>query len=146
MPVDDDERLREILERARTIAVVGASGSEQKDAHEVPAYLQDQGYGVIPVNPARDEVLGRKAADGLRELDGDVDVVDVFRPASEAPDIARAAVDIGANVLWLQLGIRSYDAARLAEDAGLTVVMDECMGATHKRLGIKGAPARRNPS
>ncbi|HSJ46333.1 MAG TPA: CoA-binding protein [Euzebyales bacterium] len=146
MPVGDDERLREILERARTIAVVGASGSEQKDAHEVPAYLQDQGYWVIPVNPARDEVLGRKAADGLRELERDVDVVNVFRPASEAPDIARAAVDIGANVLWLQLGIRSEDAARLAEDAGLTVVMDECMRATHERLGIKGAPARRNPS
>lgn len=146
MPVDDDERLREILETARTIAVVGASGSEQKDAHEVPAYLQDQGYTVIPVNPARDEVLGREAADGLREIDVDVDVVDVFRPASEAPDIARAAMDIGADVLWLQLGIRSDEAARVAEDAGLTVVMDQCVRATHTRLGITGAPARRNHS
>jgi len=144
MPVDNDEQLREILESARVIAVVGASGSEQKDAHEVPAYLQEQGYTVIPVNPARDEILGRDAADGLRQIDVDVDVVEVFRPASEAPDIARAAVGIGADVLWLQLGIRSDEAARVAEDAGLTVVMDECMRATHMRLGIEGAPAGGN--
>lgn len=144
MPVDNDEQLREILESARVIAVVGASGSEQKDAHEVPAYLQEQGYTVIPVNPARDEILGRDAADGLRQIDVDVDVVEVFRPGSEAPDIARAAVGIGADVLWLQLGIRSDEAARVAEDAGLTVVMDECMRATHMRLGIEGAPAGGN--
>lgn len=141
MPVDSDEGLREILEAARTIAVVGASGSPQKDAHEIPAYLQDQGYRVVPVNPAHDEVLGRDAADGLRELEEHIDVVDVFRPADEAPAIARAAVAIGADVLWLQLGVVSDEAARSAEDGGLTVVMDRCMGATHRRLGIVGAPA-----
>lgn len=140
VPVRRDDELRTILETVRTIAVVGASGSPQKDAHEIPAYLQEQGYRVLPVNPARDEILGREAADGLRELD-DVDVVDVFRPSDETPDIARAAVDIGASVLWLQLGITSDEAARIAEDAGLMVVMDECMGATHRRLGIVGAPA-----
>ena len=134
MPVDSDEALRRILATARTIAVVGASGSPQKDAHEVPAYLQEQGYEVLPVNPGKDEVLGRAAADGLRELDAGVDVVDVFRPADEAPDIARAAVDIGADVLWLQLGIVSDEAARIAESAGLTVVMDACMRQAHGRL------------
>lgn len=136
MPVHDDDSFRQILVSARTIAVVGASGARQKDAHEIPAYLQRQGYTVIPVNPARDEILGRHAADGLREIETPVDVVDVFRPAAEAPDIARAAVDIGADVLWLQLGIVSDEAARIAEDAGLTVVMDQCMGATHRRLGL----------
>jgi len=79
MPVDTDEALRTVLANARTIAVVGASGSPQKDAHEVPAHLQEQGYDVRPVNPGKDEVLGRAAADGLRELDAGVDVVDVFR-------------------------------------------------------------------
>lgn len=134
MPVNDDDSLRGILGTARTIAVVGVSGSPQKDAHEIPAYLQEQGYTVIPVTPTHDEVLGRTAADDLRDVDADVDVVDVFRPAEEAPDIARAAVAIGADVLWLQLGIESDEAARIAEDAGLTVVMDACMGATHRRL------------
>ncbi|MBW3604497.1 MAG: CoA-binding protein [Actinobacteria bacterium] len=143
MPVDSDDDLRGILETVSRIAVVGASGSPQKDAHEIPAYLQEQGYTVIPVNPSRDEVLGREAADDLRELDGDVEVVDVFRPAEEAPEIARAAVDIDADVLWLQLGVVSDEAASIAEDAGMTVVMDECIGATHRRLGIEGAPASR---
>lgn len=138
MPVRDDDSLREILERTRTIAVVGASDAAQKDAHEIPAYLQQQGYTVIPVNPKRDEVLGHHAPESLRQVEDDVDVVDVFRPAEEAPDIARAAVDIGADVLWLQLGIVSDEAARIAEDAGMTVVMDQCMGATHRRLGLHG--------
>lgn len=136
MPVETDEGLREILTTARTIAVVGASASPQKDAHEVPAYLQEQGYNVMPVNPTHDEILGRAAADGLRELDAEIDVVDVFRPDDEAPDIARAAADIGASVLWLQLGIVSDEAARVAEAAGLTVVMDACMRETHRRLGL----------
>lgn len=140
MPTTNDDQLRQILDTARTIAVVGASGSPQKAAQEIPAYLQEQGYRVIPVNPTKDEILGTGAVDSLRELE-DVDVVDVFRPADEAPDIARAAVDIGASVLWLQLGITSDEAARIAEHAGLTVVMDQCMGATHRRLGIDGAPA-----
>jgi predicted CoA-binding protein len=134
VPNPDDEALRAILAGARTIAVVGASGSPQKDAHEVPAYLQDHGYDVIPVNPAHDEVLGHRAADGVRDLGGHVDVVDVFRPAEEAADIARAAVDIGADVLWLQLGIASDEAAQIAASAGLTIVMDACMRETHARL------------
>lgn len=141
MPVGSDEELHAILEDVTTIAVVGASDSPQKDAHEVPVYLQQHGYTVIPVNPRRDEVLGREAADDVRELGSDIDVVDVFRPAEEAPDIARAAADIGADVLWLQLGVVSDEAARIAEDAGLTVVMDACMMATHHRLGVDGAPA-----
>lgn len=136
MPVTDDDQLRKILEQARTIAVVGASDSPQKDAHEIPGYLQEQGYRIVPVNPARDEVLGVASPGDLREIDGPVDVVDVFRPAEEASQIARAAVDIGAAVLWLQIGVRSDEAAAIAEDAGLTVVMDTCIGATHRRLGI----------
>lgn len=136
MPVTKDDELRAILERSRTIAVVGASDSPQKEAHQIPAYLQRKGYRIIPVNPGKDEVLGRPAPDRLQEIDEPVDVVDVFRPAEEAPEIARAAAQIGADVLWLQIGIRSDEAARIAEDAGMAVVMDQCMGETHRRLGI----------
>jgi uncharacterized protein len=134
MPVETDAELREILDTARTIAVVGASGTPDKAAHDIPAYLQEQGYTILPVNPGSDEILGVEAADELGDLDHDIDVVDVFRPAEEAPGIARAAVERGAKVLWLQRGISSDEAARIAEDAGMTVVMDACMGATHQRL------------
>lgn len=134
MPVHSDEELRAILGDAKTVAVVGASDSPGKPSHEIPAYLKDSGYRIVPVNPESDDVLGEPTVDSLTEIDGHVDVVDVFRPADEAPGIAREAVEIGADVLWLQEGIVSDEAARIAEDAGLRVVMDTCMGATHKRL------------
>lgn len=134
MPVEKDEELRGILQEARTIAVVGASGSEGKDAHAVPVYLQEHGYRVLPVNPSREQILGQPAVGSLDEIDEDIDVVDVFRPAEETPDIARAAVAAGAKVLWLQLGIENDEAARIAEEGGLRVVMDACMMRDHERL------------
>lgn len=130
----DDDKLRRVLQESNVVAVVGASGSEDKAAHDVPAYLQDHGYDVIPVNPAHDEVLGDDAVERLAAVDRNVDVVEVFRPADEAPAIARAAVGIGARVLWLQEGIVSEEARGIAEDAGLEVVMDECMMKNHRRL------------
>jgi predicted CoA-binding protein len=134
------ERLLRIYREARTIAVVGASANESKPAHEIPRYLQSQGYRIIPVNPRADVILGEPVAESLAELEGQVDVVDVFRPAEEAPEIARQAIEIGARVLWLQLGIESHEARRIAEAAGLTVVMDRCMGATHGQLGLGPGP------
>jgi predicted CoA-binding protein len=135
-----DDALREhltgIYRTTRTIAVVGASADEAKAAHRIPAYLQQQGYRIRPVNPRGGELFGEPVATSLTEVDGPVDVVDVFRPAAEAADIARQAVAIGAKVLWLQLGIVDDEARRIAEDAGLTVVMDRCMGATHRELGL----------
>lgn len=133
-----DDELREIYRTTRTIAVVGASTDPDKPAHRIPAYLERQGYTIIPVNPSADEVLDEDAYTALSEVEEDVDVVDVFRPAEECPDIAREAVDVGARVLWLQQGIVSEEAASIAEDAGLTVVMDRCMGATHERLMAGG--------
>ncbi len=135
------EQLERIYDETDTIAVVGASTSDEKAAHRIPRYLADQGYHIVPVNPTADEVLGEPAFDSLDEVDADVDVVNVFRPAEEAPDIARQAVEIGARVLWLQDGIISEEAARVAEDAGLTVVMDRCMRATHRQLGLAGSAA-----
>jgi uncharacterized protein len=134
------ERLLRIYAETKTIAVVGASADPSKPAHQIPRYLQRQGYRILPVNPRGGELLGEAVAHSLAEVDGPVDVVDVFRPAAEAPEIAREAIAIGAKVLWLQLGIESQEAKRLAEAAGLTVVMNRCMGATHGELGLGPGP------
>jgi uncharacterized protein len=134
------EELLRIYNQSRTIAVVGASADASKPAHEVPAYLQSQGYRILPVNPRGGEIFGEHVFHSLTEIDVPVDVVEVFRPAQEAPEIARQAVTIGAKVLWLQLGIVSEEARQIAESAGLTVIMDRCMGATHAQLGLGPGP------
>jgi uncharacterized protein len=134
------ERLLRIYADTKTIAVVGASAGPSKPAHQIPRYLQRQGYRILPVNPRGGELLGEAVARSLTEVDGPVDVVDVFRPAEEAPEIARQAIAIGAKVLWLQLGIESEEAKRLAEAAGLTVVMNRCMGEAHGELGLGPGP------
>jgi predicted CoA-binding protein len=134
------ERLARIYAETRTIAVVGASADPSKPAHQIPRYLQAQGYRILPVNPRGGELLGEPVARSLSEVEGPVDVVDVFRPAAEAPQIAREAVKVGAKVLWLQLGIESEEARQVAEAAGLTVVMNRCLGATHRQLGLGPGP------
>jgi len=134
------QQLRDIYARTRTIAVVGASADPSKPSYQIPHYLQQQGYRIIPVNPRGGEILGERAFRTLGEIDVPVDVVDVFRPAAEAPEIARQAIAIGAKALWLQLGIASEEARRLAESAGLTVVMNRCMGATHREFGLGPGP------
>jgi len=130
------DQLTRILRDARTIAVVGASAHEEKAGYYIPAYLQAQGYRIRPVNPRGGEILGEPVATSLAEVDGPVDVVNVFRPSAEAADIARQAVQAGAKVLWLQLGIADEEARRIAEDGGLEVVMDTCSGAVHRQLGL----------
>jgi uncharacterized protein len=139
-----DESLRGQLARiyaeTKTIAVVGISRHPFKPSQRIPKYLQEQGYRIRPVNPRGGSVLGEPVARSLAEVDGPVDVVDVFRPAEEAPTIARQAIDIGAKVLWLQEGIESQEAKRIAEAAGLTVVMNRCMGETHAELGLGRGP------
>ncbi|TME60958.1 MAG: CoA-binding protein, partial [Chloroflexi bacterium] len=130
------EKLLRIYAETKTIAVVGASADETKAAHQIPRYLQSQGYRIIPVNPRGGEVLGEPVFRTLADIDVPVDVVDVFRPAQEAPAIARQAIAIGAKVLWLQIGIESEEARQLAEAAGLTVIMNRCMGETHGELGL----------
>ena len=138
-PAMDDaerEKLTRIYRETSTIAVVGASADEGKAAYRIPEYLQHQGYRIRPVNPRGGTILGEPVAARLADVDGPVDVVEVFRPSAEAADIARQAVDIRAKVLWLQLGVTSDKARRIGEEAGLTVVMDRCMGASHRELGL----------
>lgn len=134
------QELREIYDRTEVIAVVGASDDPDKPSHQIPAYLQREGYRIVPVNPGDSEVLGERAFDDLADVDEQIDVVDVFRPADETPEIAQQAVLAGAKVLWLQTGIVSEEAATIARDGGLTVVMDACMGAMHGRLGLGSGP------
>jgi len=137
-PTQDD--LRAIYAETKTIAVVGASADESKASHRIPKYLQSQGYRIIPVSPKGGEILGEKVYASLKEIDSPVDVVDVFRPAEETPAVASDAVAIGAKVLWLQSGIASDEAERIGEEGGLKVVMDRCMGATHRMLGLGPGP------
>jgi predicted CoA-binding protein len=134
------DALTRIYHQTRTIAVVGASANPQKAAHEIPNYLQSQGYRIIPVNPRGGELLGERAYRSLQEVPVAVDVVDVFRPPAEAETVARAAVAVGAKVLWFQPGTHTDEAVRLAAEAGLQVVAGRCMGETHGQLGLGPGP------
>lgn len=129
--------VRDILENASTIATIGASQNASKPAGGVPLHLQQIGFRVIPVNPNASELYGAKAYPRLLDVDEPVDVVQVFRPSDEAPEIARQAVEIGAKALWLQLGITSPEARAIVEEAGLAFVEDRCMAVESKRLGIR---------
>jgi predicted CoA-binding protein len=140
MDASERDQLARIFAETKTIAVVGASGDPSKPAHRIPRYLQRQGYRIVPVNPRGGELLGEPVARSLAEVEGPVDVVDVFRPASETPQVAREAAEIGAKVLWLQLGIESEEARQVAASAGITVVMDRCMGEAHGELGLGPGP------
>jgi predicted CoA-binding protein len=117
---------KEILEYATTIAVVGASRDPSKAGGSVPIGLQQRGFRIIPINPFADVLFGERVYRSLAEVPDKIDVVDVFRPAADAPEIARQAVAIGARALWLQLDIRSEEARRIADAGGLDYVEDEC--------------------
>lgn len=136
----EDRELRALLGQARTIAVVGLSSRPDRPSHEVAAYLQRKGYRIVPVNPQETEVLGERAYASLRDIPPEihVDVVDVFRRAEHAPEIARDAVAVGATALWLQQGIVNDEAYRIASEAGLDVVMGICIRATKRRLDEEG--------
>jgi predicted CoA-binding protein len=119
---------------AKTIAVVGASPDPGRPSHGVMRYLLGAGYRVLPVNPEADEVLGVPCVGRLSELEGPIDVVDVFRRPEHCAAVAEEAVAAGAGALWLQLGVRSAEARRIAEEAGLDYVEDECTAIVHRRV------------
>jgi uncharacterized protein len=132
-----DAILRHILETSQTIAMVGASSNPSKPSYEIMKGLLAAGFTVIPVNPTEVKVLGQRAYGSLEEIPDRVDIVDVFRRPEQTPEIADAAVKIGARLLWLQTGIVSEEAATRARAGGLEVVMDECLGGTTARLRIR---------
>ncbi|MCZ6503530.1 MAG: CoA-binding protein [Gammaproteobacteria bacterium] len=130
----DNTTIRRILDESKTVAMVGLSGNWYRPSYFAAKYLLDHGYQVIPVNPNYDEVLGQKCYPDLAAVPHKVDIVDLFQRSEDVPKFIQPAIDIGARVLWLQLGIVNEDAASKARDAGLEVVMDRCMKIEYARL------------
>jgi len=129
----DPTTIQRILHTARTIAIVGLSGNELRASNFVGYYLKRHGYEVIPVNPRETDVLGQTSYPSLLEVPVPVDVVNVFRASDALPAIARDAVAIKAGALWCQFGVINGEAARIAEDGGVPVIMDRCLKVEHAR-------------
>ena len=130
----DIDTLRRILATNRTIAVVGLSADWFRPSYFAAKYMQEHGYRIIPVNPRYPEILGERCYASLADIPDKVDIVDVFRKTADVGPIAQQAVDIGAKVLWQQLGVLNEDADRLARQHGLDTVMDRCVKIEHARL------------
>ncbi|WFE33586.1 CoA-binding protein [Micromonospora sp. WMMD975] len=127
---------QQLLAESAVIAVVGASRDSGKAAHRVPLEMQRHGWRIIPVNPTVDELFGEKAYSTLADIPHPVDLVDVFRPARDAVEVVRQAVAIGAPAVWLQLGIVSAEARRIAEEAGVDYVEDRCLIVERAAAGL----------
>lgn len=134
-----DSVVERILRSYATITVFGASDSPAKPANYVPAHMQQHGWRIVPVNPRRGTILGEQVFASLADV-REPGLVDVFRPSQQAPDVARQAVAAGATALWLQLGIASDEARRIAADAGLLYVENRCLIVEQRRTGLN-APA-----
>jgi predicted CoA-binding protein len=142
-----EEVIRDILKRYKTVAVVGVSRDPSKDSRRVAEYLKNHGFHVIPVNPFIDEALGERAYKSLLDIPDEVqktiEVVDIFRPSDDVPPIVEQAIQLKKRhgkpyVVWMQLGIISTQAAEMAREAGLTVIMDHCMMREHNHLFYSG--------
>lgn len=128
------KEIAEIVLKSKKIVVVGASRDENKAAHLVPKYLQSQGYTIIPVNPFANKILGEKAYNSLEDITEEIDIVDVFRPSEETPEIVKKAIALKPKLIWLQLGIKNDKAKKIAEKEGVKFVQDKCMKIEHTAL------------
>ncbi len=126
--------IQEILQKSKTIAVVGLSSKPERPSHQVAMYLQRNGYKIIPVNPNERQVLGEKAYPDLTSVPGAIDIVDIFRNPAAVPDVVNQAIQKKAKVVWMQPGAENYDAADAAEAAGLKTVVGMCMRVLHHQL------------
>ena len=129
-----DAEIAQILQQAKTIAVVGISHKEDRDSHKVAKYLKEHGYKMIPVNPKYTEVLGEKCYPSLQDVPERIDIADLFRNLEAIPGIVEEAIAAGVGTVWMQLGLAHNEAARKAEAAGLRVVMNKCTKIEHYRL------------
>ena len=139
--MDIETDVAEIIREAETIAVVGCSPKPYRDSHSVARYLMDEGYHVVPINPGHETLLGVKAYGDLmsaRDGEGPIDIVDIFRSTEQVPPHVAEAIAIGARLIWMQLGIANDPAAKLAREAGIAVVMDQCLRVEHKALKRQG--------
>jgi len=132
--MNTDQMMKDILLSARTIASVGLSSNPGKESYGIVHYLKSQGYRVIPVNPTADQILGEKSYPDLESIPEKIDVVQVFRKPEDVPPVVESAIKVGAKTVWMQEGIVNEEAAQKAREAGMQVVMDACMRATHRRL------------
>ena len=129
-----EREVADILRKSKTVAVVGISDKEERDSHKVARYLKNHGYRIIPVNPKLTEVLGETCYPDLRSVPDHIDVVDVFRSIDAIPSIVEEAVAVGADAVWMQIGLQHEEAAEKARKAGLAVVMNRCMKIEHSQL------------
>jgi len=130
-----DHQITDILS-LRTVAVIGMSKHSSKAAHYVPKYLIDNGYDVTPVNPNAEKILNISCYDYVSEIEGPVDIIDVFRPSEQISSIIRDCIEKKPKVIWLQEGIHDFESEELARKAGILVVFNRCMLAEHMRLGL----------
>ncbi|MCA9820851.1 MAG: CoA-binding protein [Nitrosarchaeum sp.] len=128
-----DDEIKKILS-LKQVAVIGMSKNQNKAAHYVPKYLSDNGYDIIPINPTTDTILGKKCYDTVSDIDGHVDIVDIFRPSDQVLPVIVEAIKKKPKVIWLQEGIHNPEAEDLARKAGIQVVYNRCMLAEHQRL------------
>jgi predicted CoA-binding protein len=129
-----DETIRALLETPQTVAVVGCSPNPERDSHRIAKLLQLRGHRVIPVNPGHRSILGEICYASLRDIPEQVNMVDIFRRSEEVAPIVDDAIAVGARIVWMQLGVIDERAAEVAQDAGLTVVMDRCPAIEYRRL------------
>ena len=128
-----DDEIRNFLS-LKKVAVIGISRSESKAAHFVPKYLSENGFDIIPVNPNSNEILSKKCYKEITEVEGEIDIVDVFRPSEDVLSFVRDAIKKNPKVIWLQEGIHNEEAENLAREHGIDVVFNRCMLAEHRRL------------
>jgi uncharacterized protein len=128
----------EILRDSHIIAIVGLSANKERPSYRVSAYLKEQGYKIMPVNPKEDQILGERCYSSLTSIGEQVDIVDVFRHSDEVEAIVDEAIKMGAKVVWMQEGVVNEEAAVKARHAGLEVIMDMCMMKEHRRMMKKG--------
>ncbi|AGX04267.1 MULTISPECIES: CoA-binding protein [Bacillus] len=125
------EEIGKILKKAKKVAVVGLSGNPDRTSYMVSKAMQDAGYTIIPVNPGEEEILGEKAVGSLNEIEGHIDIVNIFRRSEYLPDLAREFDEIDADVFWAQLGVANQEAYDFLKDKGYTVIMDRCIKVEH---------------
>jgi len=128
-----DEQIRDILS-LKKVVVIGMSKHSSKAAHYVPKYLSDNGYDITPVNPTTEEILGKKCYDSVSKIDGEIEIVDIFRPSGQVLPFVKEAIKKKPKVIWLQEGIHNSEAEELARKEGIKVVYNRCMLAEHQRL------------
>jgi uncharacterized protein len=138
MTLTSDDDIRALLQKTKTIALVGASPKAERDSNKVMGFLLSKGYHVIPVNPglSGQSIHGQPVAASLTDIHEPIDLVDIFRNSDAAGDVVDEAIAVGAEAVWMQLGVVNQDAARRAEAAGLKVVMDRCPKIEIPRLGV----------